>query len=569
MRTLHTILFTLLLLLTLSACKNQQVEAMLDQAESIMQERPVEALSVLRTIDATQLHARSQEARYAMLYTQAQYKNYIDTRNDSLIRIAYDYYVTDLQGTDHDRMLSALMLGVIQKQQGLQEESMISLQRSLKYGQNTDDEFMLGQICALLSSMCSLLYDSDALKYAELSYSHYNRAQKYDYAIDARDQIANALYNQQKYRECLIVSDSVFSEAEQTRDTFVMIKSLRNIVYSSTAIGEIEKAKTSHYKLSQIAPTSTSKDLISMAGIYAFQGIIDSAMWYLKQAEALPKDLFNRINFHNRASVIYQKMGNYKEALYHCSLQHEIQDSLLNMRLANSVTIAQRDFAHQELEAEKLKERQRMQLWVFSIFIIIIIFVGIIIYFKRQQVIIKLEMEGAMMITSEIEQALQTKQTIIDSLSEQVSAMKANSDSTDLLVSTLFSKRLDVLNGLFTSYFSGQNKLFEKNSIYKEVQNIVKGFSEDEESFAEVESMVNLKHGNILQTLKNSFPKMKEADYKFLCFTFAGLSTRAISLLLDESLDNIYQKRSRWKVKIDALKIPEKALLLSFWSKTT
>ena len=92
MRTLHTILFTLLLLLTLSACKNQQVETMLDQAESIMQERPVEALSVLRTIDATRLHARSQEARYAMLYTQAQYKNYIDTRNDSLIRIAYDYH---------------------------------------------------------------------------------------------------------------------------------------------------------------------------------------------------------------------------------------------------------------------------------------------------------------------------------------------------------------------------------------------------------------------------------------------------------------------------------------------
>lgn len=58
MRTLHTILFPLLLLLTLSACKNQQVEAMLDQTESVMQEKPVEALSVLRTIDATQLQLR-------------------------------------------------------------------------------------------------------------------------------------------------------------------------------------------------------------------------------------------------------------------------------------------------------------------------------------------------------------------------------------------------------------------------------------------------------------------------------------------------------------------------------
>lgn len=568
MRTLHTILFTLLLL-TLSACKNQQVEAMLDQAESVMQERPVEALSVLRTIDATQLHARSQEARYAMLYTQAQYKNYIDTSNDSLIRIAYDYYVTDLQGTDHDRMLSALMLGVIQKQQGLQEESMLSLQRSLNYGQNTDDEFMLGQICALLSSECSLLFDSDAYKYAEMSYSYYKRAQKFDYAIDARDLMANALYNQQKYSECLLVSDSVFSEAEQMRDTFVMIKSLRNIVYASTAIGDIEKAKHAHLELSKITPLSTSKDYVSLAGIYAFQGKLDSALWYLNQAEALPKDVFNRINFHNRASVIFKKMGNYEKAYQHNSLQHEIQDSLLNMRLANSVTIAQRDFARQELEAEKLKETQRMQLWIFAIIIVILFSIGLVWNFKRRHVILKLEMENTMSLVDEIKRTLQAKQDVIDSLSEQVLSMKAISRNSDLLVSTLFEKRFEMLNGLFTSYFSGQNKLFEKNTIYKEVQNIVKGFSEDSESFAEVESMVNQKYENILVTIKKCFPKIKETDYKFFCFTFAGLSSRAISLLLDESLDNVYQKRSRWKARIDALNIPQKEKMFALWTKSS
>ena len=568
MRTLHTILF-FLLLLTLSACKNQQVEAMLDQAESVMQERPAEALSVLRTIDATQLHARSQEARYAMLYTQAQYKNYIDTSNDSLIRIAYDYYVTDLQGTDHDRMLSALMLGVIQKQQGLQEESMLSLQRSLNYGQNTDDEFMLGQICALLSSECSLLFDSDAYKYAEMSYSYYKRAQKFDYAIDARDLMSNALYNQQKYSECLLVSDSVFSEAEQMRDTFVMIKSLRNIVYASTAIGDIEKAKHAHLELSKITPLSTSKDYVSLAGIYAFQGKLDSALWYLNQAEALPKDVFNRINFHNRASVIFKKMGNYEKAYQHNSLQHEIQDSLLNMRLANSVTIAQRDFARQELEAEKLKETQRMQLWIFAIIIVILFSIGLVWNFKRRHVILKLEMENTMSLVDEIKRTLQAKQDVIDSLSEQVLSMKAISRNSDLLVSTLFEKRFEMLNGLFTSYFSGQNKLFEKNTIYKEVQNIVKGFSEDSESFAEVESMVNQKYENILVTIKKCFPKIKETDYKFFCFTFAGLSSRAISLLLDESLDNVYQKRSRWKARIDALNIPQKEKMFALWTKSS
>lgn len=262
-------------------------------------------------------------------------------------------------------------------------------------------------------------------------------------------------------------------------------------------------------------------------------------------------------------------MGNYEKAYQHNSLQHEIQDSLLNMRLANSVTIAQRDFARQELEAEKLKETQRMQLWIFAIIIVILFSIGLVWNFKRRHVILKLEMENTMSLVDEIKRTLQAKQDVIDSLSEQVLSMKAISRNSDLLVSTLFEKRFEMLNGLFTSYFSGQNKLFEKNTIYKEVQNIVKGFSEDSESFAEVESMVNQKYENILVTIKKCFPKIKETDYKFFCFTFAGLSSRAISLLLDESLDNVYQKRSRWKARIDALNIPQKEKMFALWTKSS
>ena len=219
MRTLHTILFTLLLLLTLSACKNQQVEAMLDLAESVMQERPVEALSVLRTIDATQLHARSQEARYAMLYTQAQYKNYIDTRNDSLIRIAYDYYVTDLQGTDHDRMLSALMLGHIQKYRGQLNEAMFTFQRALAFGNNTDDYFMIGQVYANLAYLCSQVFDADQLKYSRLAYDSYMMAGAQDYLPDALCQQALAHYRLNNLEQSNVLMDSEIVLATVKKDT--------------------------------------------------------------------------------------------------------------------------------------------------------------------------------------------------------------------------------------------------------------------------------------------------------------------------------------------------------------
>ena len=57
-----------------------------------MENHPDSAYSLLQTIDSEALRTRGGRARYALLYTQAQDKNYIDETNDSLISEAVDYY---------------------------------------------------------------------------------------------------------------------------------------------------------------------------------------------------------------------------------------------------------------------------------------------------------------------------------------------------------------------------------------------------------------------------------------------------------------------------------------------
>lgn len=566
MNYLRNILF-FLYVICLGACSNRQVDAVLNQAGQIVHQQPENALSMLRSIDANQLTSDQQQARYALLYSLAEYKNYIDTESDSLIQIAYEYYITDHHGNDKDRMISAMLLGSIQKSQGLSDNAMISFQKALKFGQKTDDYFMTGQICAALASLCITIYDSDAYKYAQMAAEYYSKAQKLDYLIDAKQQITLALYNQQQYEECIEMADSVLNEALQIKDTAIIIKSLRNIIYASTALLDIQRAKKAHQQLSSLRRGLSSKDLVSKATIFAYQGNLDSALILLKQAEPLTNDIFEQINYHNRTSLLYQKLGDYKEAYLHHCKQHDIQDSLLNLRLAKSVTKAQRDYYQQELEVEKYRERQLLTLWCGLTLILIIIIVSIIIIHKRQSQIHKLEMEKALILTSEIEKTIQAKQGVIDSLTQQVSTMKRDSSHSDQLVAELFDEKFTILNGLFTSYFNGQSKLFEKNSIYKEVQKIVKSFSEDQASFDEIEALVNKGNNNVLDSLKKDFPKMKESDYKFFCLTFAGLSTRAISLLLNESLDNIYQKRSRWKARIEALNTPDSKKYLTWWNK--
>ena len=90
-------------------CKQTDVTQVLDRAETCMAERPDSSLYLLRTLDKRHISGSLRKARYALLYSQALDKNYIDVDNDSLIRVAVDYYKG--HGTSHEKALAYFYLG--------------------------------------------------------------------------------------------------------------------------------------------------------------------------------------------------------------------------------------------------------------------------------------------------------------------------------------------------------------------------------------------------------------------------------------------------------------------------
>ena len=93
MKRTHPLYYLLLTLLLLTGCNasNQMTDDLI-RAEAWMNEHPDSALNLLKGIEQTELQTREHHARYALLYSQALDKNYIDLTNDSLINIAVDYY---------------------------------------------------------------------------------------------------------------------------------------------------------------------------------------------------------------------------------------------------------------------------------------------------------------------------------------------------------------------------------------------------------------------------------------------------------------------------------------------
>ena len=91
MNRINNVFLFLLAVFAVSACMDNSKQATIHQAEKLMQEQPDSALRVLQTINRHSLHGESL-ARYALIYSIAQDKSGLDVTNDSLLRIAYEYY---------------------------------------------------------------------------------------------------------------------------------------------------------------------------------------------------------------------------------------------------------------------------------------------------------------------------------------------------------------------------------------------------------------------------------------------------------------------------------------------
>ena len=93
-KSMKTTILAMLLLASciLAACTRSSPNIQLVQADSLIQKFPDSALHFLQGIQPKGLHLAADRAYYALLLTQVKDKNFIHQTEDSLIRIAVQYY---------------------------------------------------------------------------------------------------------------------------------------------------------------------------------------------------------------------------------------------------------------------------------------------------------------------------------------------------------------------------------------------------------------------------------------------------------------------------------------------
>lgn len=169
-------------------------------------------------------------------------------------------------------------------------------------------------------------------------------------------------------------------------------------------------------------------------------------------------------------------------------------------------------------------------------------------------------------------QNLKVRKAQNDALMAEASGLKLQLESASVDASRmqtalheLLDKRFALIDGLCDTYYQSQGTKNERKTIADRVKTEIDAVRTDPAIFSEMEKTVNECRDNLLLHLKEEYPGIKPEEYQLATFLACGFSSRTISLLLGESIENVYKRKSRLKQRIKGQNPPDDAEIMTIF----
>lgn len=191
-------------------------------------------------------------------------------------------------------------------------------------------------------------------------------------------------------------------------------------------------------------------------------------------------------------------------------------------------------YFQKEKEFMLYRERARREMLLLAALAALLIAAGIIVWMRQRIKMQSMQNEALMAEASGLKCRIEDSRGYVGRL-----------EST---LHRLLDNRFALIDSLCQTYYESQGTKTERKAIIDKVKSEIESVRSD--SFPEMEQAVNDCRDNLLVRVKAGYPDIKEADYRLLVYLASGLSTRTISLLLGETVDVIYKRKSRLKSRL-------------------
>lgn len=548
------ILACVLIVFLFSYCGNVDADLndKLDRVEALIDEMPDSAMAILKSIDGDAIDVESQKARYALLYSNALKRNYIQENNDSLINIAIDYFRSN---GDARRLCQSLILksDININNKAYDKAMLVCYEAEMTLSEFEDNDYEKGLMYVQLAYLHAIYYDTPkAIEYFKKAYSHLEKTNKSRDKMLALFGLCINYMNQETLAdEAIVEIEKGLKEAEILEDEKYIISfkcilfcAYCNVERYHEAIKLFEDIKNEKLSGNMYLPVYSRYSIIC-----AKNGDMENSGKYMNLLPKYTRTKSDSIIMYDAQAKIAILNGENEKAIDLLLQKGTLQKINNKFRLEKPLMESQRDYLKKSNENIRKIQEVEKQRAVITITAIVIIASMVILLLRRKNKNKQRKIDEYIGIVAEL----------------QSEKRKSNSVTTEL-INSLHKDKYKFLNVISDSIFTHTDDAKGQRLVYNEMNHLIYQFSKDKDTIHELENTVNRCCNNVMAKLREELPTLDEIDYLQLCYHYAGFSGKLISLLLNKSQANVYMRKSRLKEKISQSNIKDKEEILAFLS---
>ena len=562
----------------------------LAKAEAIMYRYPDSALHILQGIQPDNPSDNEQYATWALLMTQAQYKNQIE-QSDSLINIAYSYFIN--QDNAQRKALALYYKGILCHESHHAEDALSFYLEATTEIEKTND-YQLG---FLINSEIGLMYlyrklNDYAMEYFEKAHHNAELSDNQTYIAFSFIYIARAFSQKKQYNKAIEYYEKAIKIGQVNNYPTILASAMNETSFLFLKTGENKKAL--QYAKDCIKIKKTDQRIFSLGDTYRYLKMYDSAYFYLNQASLSP-NIHTARSAYQALFYISQEEKDYKKAVEYSNKLWFYQDSIGKTDRNKALIEMQEKYDQQKIINENNLSQIKKDRIIRNVLIALIILSFIIaitnylyqrkIVSQKQEILEKeekiryftmkihenetlinrnkmrieeltIQMEGSL----EIKEQWKEQNKIRQEIQQQNEMLKLENNKLQNHISNYAqslkekSKELEAMEHL-----SEENQYLHKREAFlcNQLINQTELFNKlkttkyiDDQLWQEIKEKIDLLFDNYTKRLYHQIPSLTDGDIQICCLIKLRFSNGDIANMLAISPTSVSKRKLRLKERI-------------------
>lgn len=562
----------------------------LAKAEAIMYRYPDSALHILQGIQPDNPSNNEQYATWALLMTQAQYKNQIE-QSDSLINIAYSYFIN--QDNAQRKALALYYKGILCHESHHAEDALSFYLEATTEIEKTND-YQLG---FLINSEIGLMYlyrklNDYAMEYFEKAHHNAELSNNQTYIAFSFIYIARAFSQKKQYNKAIEYYEKAIKIGQVNNYPTILASAMNETSFLFLKTGENKKAL--QYVKDCIKIKKTDQRIFSLGDTYRYLKMYDSAYFYLNQA-CLSPNIHTARSAYQALFYISQEEKDYKKAVEYSNKLWFYQDSIGKTDRNKALIEMQEKYDQQKIINENNLSQIKKDRIIRNVLIALIILSFIIaitnylyqrkIVSQKQEILEKeekiryftmkihenetlinrnkmrieeltIQMEGS----QEIKEQWKEQNKIRQEIQQQNEMLKLENNKLQNHISNYAqslkekSKELEAMEHL-----SEENQYLHKREAFlcNQLINQTELFNKlkttkyiDDQLWQEIKEKIDLLFDNYTKRLYHQIPSLTDGDIQICCLIKLRFSNGDIANMLAISPTSVSKRKLRLKERI-------------------